>query len=90
MIVSAKTHQNLSDYIQFLIEIGLNFIKKVIISSENMRNSGNYIYNYGYSFFGEDFLIQYAILLLNINTVHYTIYTKKRKKGNLLPCSSLH
>ena len=29
--------------------------KKQIVSSEKMRNSGNSIYDYAHSFFGEDF-----------------------------------
>ena len=35
-----------------------------------MRNSGNYIYGYAHSFFGKDFFIQAAILVLfiKINT----------------------
>ena len=36
MTVSEKSHQNLSDYIQFLFEKKLNLLKKGIISSENM------------------------------------------------------
>ena len=44
MIVSEKSHQNLSEYIQFLINKHLYSIKKRTISSEKMRNSGNYNY----------------------------------------------
>ena len=33
----------------------MKLIKKQIFSSEKMRNSGNYIYDYAHSFFGEDF-----------------------------------
>ena len=55
MIVSEKSHQNLSDYIQFLFLKDLNLIKKKIISSEKMRNSGNHINIYSHSFFGKDF-----------------------------------
>ena len=54
MIVSKKSHPNLSDYIQFLFKNDWNLIKKGIVSSEEIRNSGNYIYDYAYSFFGED------------------------------------
>ena len=43
MIASEKSHQKLSDYIQFLLKKDLNLIKKGIMSSEKMRNSGNYI-----------------------------------------------
>ena len=48
MIVSENLHQNLSDYIQFLIKKDLNLIKKGI-NSEKIRNSGNYIYIYDYT-----------------------------------------
>ena len=47
-----KSHQNLSGYIQFLFFLKLNIIQKMIISSENMKNSDNY--NYGHSFFGKE------------------------------------
>ena len=43
MIVLEKSHQNLSYYIQFLLKKGIEFNKKGIISSEKMKNSGNYI-----------------------------------------------
>ena len=47
MIVSEKSHQNLSDYIHFLFKkIYINVIKKEIISVEKMRNSGNFNYYY--------------------------------------------
>ena len=56
MIASEKSHQNLSDYIQFLLKIkDLNLIKEGIISTEKMRNSGNYVYDYAHSLFGKDF-----------------------------------
>ena len=55
MIVSEKSHQNLSECIQFYLRKKLNLIKKGIISRENMRNSGNYIHDYADSFFGKDF-----------------------------------
>ena len=55
MIVSEKSHQNLSVYTQFVLKKDLNLIKKGIISSENMRNTGNHIYDYDHSIFGEDF-----------------------------------
>ena len=38
----------------------MNLIKKGIISSKKMRNSGNYklyMYDYAHSFFGKDFSI---------------------------------
>ena len=37
-----KSHLYLSDYNQFLFKKDLDLIKKGIISSEKMRNSGNY------------------------------------------------
>ena len=46
MSVSEKSHQNVSSYIQFFSKKDLNLIKKGIISSEKMRNSGNYNYDY--------------------------------------------
>ena len=56
MIASEKTHQNLSDYNQFLLKKKFQFIKKRIISSENMRNLGNNNYDYfAHSFFGKYF-----------------------------------
>ena len=55
MIVSEKSHQNLSDYFQFLFKKSFEVNKKGIIYSEKMRNSGNYISDYAQSFFGEDF-----------------------------------
>ena len=55
MIVSEKSHQNLSDYIQFLFKKRYDLMKKGIISTEKMRNSGNYIYDYAHSFFEKDF-----------------------------------
>ena len=55
MIASEKSHQNLSDYNQFLFKKRFEVNKKQIFSSEKMRNSGNCIYDYAHSFFGEDF-----------------------------------
>ena len=55
MILSETSHQNLSDNIQFLFKKDFNLIKNGIISSEKRRNSGNYIYDFAHSFFGEDF-----------------------------------
>ena len=40
--------------IRFYSKIDLKLIKKQIFSCEKMRNSGNYIYDYAHSFFGED------------------------------------
>ena len=55
MIVSEKLHQNLSDIIQFLFQKTFEFNRKKIISIEQIRNSGNYIYDNAHSFFGKDF-----------------------------------
>ena len=55
MIASEKSHQNLSDYIQFLFKNRFEANKKQIISSKKMRNSGNCVYNYAHSFLGDDF-----------------------------------
>ena len=55
MIALEKSHQTLSVYIQFLFKNRFGFNKKGIISSEKMRNPGNYNYNYAHSFFGKDF-----------------------------------
>ena len=57
MIPSEKSRQNLSDYNQLLFKkrFEINIKKKQIVSSEKMRNSGNSIYDYAHSFFGEDF-----------------------------------
>ena len=55
MIPLEKSHQNLSDYNQFLFKKRFEVNEKQIFSSEEMRNSGNCIYDYAHSFFGEDF-----------------------------------
>ena len=55
MSVSEKSLQNLSDYIQFYSKKDLNFIKKGIFDSEEMRNWGNFNNDYVHSFFGKDF-----------------------------------
>ena len=39
----------------FYSKINLDLIKKGITSSEKIRNSGIYIYDYAHSFFGKDF-----------------------------------
>ena len=54
MIISEKSYQNLSDNIQFYSKTYLSLMKKKHISSDKMRNSGNYIYDYAHSFFGKD------------------------------------
>ena len=55
MIASEKSHQNLSDYNQFLFKNRFEANKKQIISSKKMINSGNCVYNYAHLFFGYDF-----------------------------------
>ena len=56
MIVSEKSHQNLSDYIQFLFKKRFEVDKKKgLFLVKKMRNSGNYIQVYAHSFFGEEF-----------------------------------
>ena len=55
IFASEKPHQNLSDYNQLLIKTNFRLIKKQIFSSEKLRNSGNCIYDYAHSFYGEDF-----------------------------------
>ena len=55
MIVSEKSHKNISDYIKYSFIKKLNLIKNGIISGEKIRNSGKYIYDYAHSFFGKDF-----------------------------------
>ena len=54
MIASEKSHQNLSDYNQFLFKKIFEVHKKKN-SGEKMRNVGNCIYNYAQSFFRKDF-----------------------------------
>ena len=49
MIVLEKSHQNLSDYIQFSF-IFFYLTKEGIIFSEKIRNSCNYNYDYAHSF----------------------------------------
>ena len=55
MIESEKSHQNPSDYNQFLFKKRFELDKKQIFYSEIIRNYGNYIYDYAHSFSGEDF-----------------------------------
>ena len=55
MIASEKSHHNISDYNQFLFLKRFEVDTKRIVSSGKMRNSGNSIYDYAHSFFGEDF-----------------------------------
>ena len=43
MIVSEKSHQNLSDYKQFLLKKRIEVNNKGIYPNENIINSGNYI-----------------------------------------------
>ena len=55
MIASEKSHQNLSDYFHLLFKKRSKINKKQIISNEKMRNSGDCMYDYVHSFFGEYF-----------------------------------
>ena len=53
-----KTHQNLSDLICFYSKKDLKLVgNKQIFSSEKIINSGNCIYDYVHSFFGDYFHI---------------------------------
>ena len=45
----------MTDYNWFLFKKRFEVNKKQIYSTEKMRNSGNCIYAYALSFFGEDF-----------------------------------
>ena len=58
-------------YNQFLFKFFFNLIKKRIISSEKMRNSGYYNYNYAHSFFEQNFLFK---PLYNTNNTNIIIY----------------
>ena len=53
--IEKKKHQNLSDETNFYLKIVLKLLKTQIFSREKIRNSGNCIYDYAHSFFGEDF-----------------------------------
>ena len=53
--IEKKTHENLSDYNQFLLILFCMLIKKQIFYCEKMRNSGNSYSDYGHLFFGKDF-----------------------------------
>ena len=55
MSVSEKVHKNISDYYQVLFKKKFQVDKEQIISCEKMIKSGNCIYAYAHSFFGEDF-----------------------------------
>ena len=50
-----KNHIKIHQTIHFLFKKKLNLIRKDIISSEKMRNQGNYNYDYAHSLFGKDF-----------------------------------
>ena len=66
MIASEKSHQNSSNYIQFLIKKWFKLIQKN--SGEKKRNSDKYIYDYAHSFI-EEVLLQRAILVYIENLV---------------------
>ena len=54
MIASVKSYPNLIECIQFFFKKRFEANEKLFFSCENMRNLGNYIYGYAYSFFSED------------------------------------
>ena len=62
MIVSEKSHNNISDYIQLLFKKRFEFNKKGLFLVKKMRNLGNYNCNYAHSYFGKDF---YWLLILS-------------------------
>ena len=74
MIALKKSHQNLSDYNQFLFQKRFEVNKKHIFNSEKMRNLGNCIYDYAHSFFGKDF---------QPNTLHWYLGFKSFNNGVL-------
>ena len=55
MLASKISQENLSDYNQLTVKTIFEVNKKQIFSSEKIRNSGSFIYDYDHSFFGEDF-----------------------------------
>ena len=55
MIPSEKSHQNLSDYNQFVFKNIFEVNKKQIFLVKKRRNSDDYIYDYARSFLVEDF-----------------------------------
>ena len=66
MIVSEKSYQNNSDYLQFLFKKRFEVNKKGIISSEKMIDSGNYIYDYAHSFFGDgSYPMHYTVIMVS-------------------------
>ena len=58
------SYQNLSYYNQFLFKKDLKLAKTQVYSDGKMRNSGNCIYDYAHSFFGED---------LKSNTLYWSL-----------------
>ena len=55
ILASEESHQYLLDYKQFLYKKRFEVNKKPIFSGKKIKNSDNLIYEYAYSFFGEDF-----------------------------------
>ena len=55
MIAAEKSHQNRSDYNKFLFNKSFKVFKNRFFLVKKRINSGNYIYDYAHSFFGEDF-----------------------------------
>ena len=54
MIALKKSHQNPSDYNQFLLKKTFAVNINRFFSSETLRKSGNCIYDYAHSFFVKD------------------------------------
>ena len=69
-----KSHQNLSDYDQFLFKKRFEVNKKQIFSSEKMRNSENCIYDYAHSFVGEEYVF---FMIQNIFWILYLFWKEK-------------
>ena len=63
------------DFIQLVFKKVLNLIKKETISSEKMRNSGYYKYNYVHSFFRKDFQSKprYTGIYLGLVYIYHTL-----------------
>ena len=55
MIAIFYTHQNPSDFFEFLFKKRVEVNNKQIFSSEKTKNSVKFIYDYAHSFFEENF-----------------------------------
>ena len=90
MLVSEKSHQNLSDYVQFFFFKKIFELDriKIIISSEKMWNSSNYhINDYAQLFFGKDFQSRLRYWCISTSHVHLymqIIFLKYLKRVNLI------